>query len=162
MSLEEQVASLQAEIAQIKLKTDLIKRVQSEDDGVHGSVPGLMFLSRVGVLTEYWMLKPFGQGASLSVGTAIDRFAGYFEVDEATCPDHPSVAVFASVTCANPFNQPNHGVESAVSNAAVTRGLVMSFVDKILIFRAEGMELQGPWSSFLLGKIGGYIKNLWT
>ena len=69
------------------------------DDGL---VPYVSTAGRVGVMTNYWAKQPVGQGAGLSVGTAIDRFAGYFEIDPgpdgfAACPDHPSTAVYAAV-----------------------------------------------------------------
>lgn len=89
-----------------------------------GLVPYVMTAGRVGVMTRFWAERPVGQGAGLSVGTAVDRFAGYFEIDPgpdgmAACPDHPSTAVYASVVAPHRAGeaQPNLAVEAHAANA---------------------------------------------
>src|SRR5438477_9221347 len=91
LTLEERVAALEA------LTQDLTRHMNDD-----GTVPYLQVNARIGVMTNFWARKPLGQGAALSVGTNIDRFGVYAEIDPgddgyAACPDFPSTAVYASV-----------------------------------------------------------------
>ena len=114
MTLEERVTALEALVAQYQSFFSL---------GVQG-VPFVKTAGRQGVMTDFWAKQPVGQGAGLSVGTAIDRFAGYFEIDtdatgHASCPNHPSTAVYAAVVAPHRVGelQPNIGVEAHAANA---------------------------------------------
>lgn len=96
MTLTERVAALEALVARYEA---FFTFGLSQD----GRVPFVMTAGRVGVMTKFWAEQPVGQGAGLSVGTAVDRFAGLFEIDAgldgfATCPNHPSTAIWAGVT----------------------------------------------------------------
>lgn len=84
----------------------------------HTGHAGVMTQSRLGIETEYWMLRPAGHGAALSVGTNTDRFAAYFEIDEDACPDAPSTAVYAAAVAQARYpDQPHIAVEAHAANA---------------------------------------------
>lgn len=156
MTIEERLDALEARVAAAERITSMFTRGISDD----GRIPWLMLDGRLGIFTTYWMKKPWGQGAALSVGCGADRFAGYFEVDEDSCPDNPSVGVFASVVGESKFNQPHIAFLGAAANAKENHGLHISMQDKEVIFREEGTELKG-YAQYFLGKVGGFIKTLW-
>ncbi len=117
MILEERVAQLEATIA----KYEALFSFGRSDDG---RVPYVMTQGRFGVMTSYWSRKPVGQGAGLSVGSNVDRFALYAEIDPgddgfAACPDHPSTAVYAAVVAPHRSGeaQPNIALEAHAANA---------------------------------------------
>lgn len=100
--------------------TALIVRGDSDD----GTVPYLKVNARLGMMTDFWCRKPIGQGAALSIGTAIDRFGLYAEIDAgadgfAACPDHPSTAIYAAVVVPHRPGeaQPNIAVEAHAANS---------------------------------------------
>ncbi len=156
-AVEQRLAALEARTAAAERITGMFKRGLSED----GLVPYLMLDGRLGIFTEFWSKKPWGQGAAFSVGCGADRFAGYFEIDEQSCPDNPSVAVFASCVPQPQFGQPHIAFLGVAANATENRALSLSFGDtREVVFRAEGMQLLGAFTSFLIGKLQ-LFKKLW-
>lgn len=156
MTIEERLSALEA-------KTQDIHRDVWVDTVTGLSIPYIQLNARLGIFTNFWSRKNVGQGAGLSVGTNIDRFAGYFEIDEQTCPDHPSVGVFGSVVPSATYPQPFIGVQGASGNSTVANyGILVSMGSKVAAIREEGLELIGSWFTFVIGKIGGVIKQIWT
>ena len=109
MTQDEQIADLQA---RLKVFEDFFTFGTSVD----GLVPYVKTAGRVGVMSIFWAEKPVGQGAALSAGTAIDRYAIYGEIDAITCPNHPSTAIYGSVVAPNP-TQKNLAFEAHAENA---------------------------------------------
>lgn len=109
MTLSQRVARLEAIIARYEA---FFTFGRNDED----TVPYVMTQGRLGIMTDYWCRQPIGQGAGLSVGTAIDRFAGYFEIDGVSCPTHPSTAVYGAVVASNPTQQ-NLAFEAHAQNA---------------------------------------------
>lgn len=160
MTLEERVAALEA-------KTQDIARGSFHDDATGVDIPYLALSCRLGIFTTYWSRQPIGQGAALSIGTNSDRFALYAEIDEQTCPDHPSVAVYASVVPASRFNQPHIALQGMAGNApdrnglSQNYGLALTLGDRSLFLQREGLRLVGDFAVFFMGKVGSVIKQLW-
>src|SRR5882672_12840671 len=90
MTIEDRLAALEE-------KTQDIRRYTHRCTVTGKDIPCIEIIGRVGIFTNFWMKKDIGQGAALSIGTNNDRFALYAEIDEASCPDHPSVAGYFSV-----------------------------------------------------------------
>ena len=147
MTLEERVAALEA-------KTQDITRT------VYAGVPGLQINARLGVFTNFWLNQPIGQGAAVSIGTNIDRYALYAEIDEESCPDHPSVAVFGSVVPASTTGQPHIAIQGQAGNAPTNYAAYLTMGDKTYGIRPEGFELIGPFSDVEIGTLDSH-KSLW-
>ena len=144
MTTDERFADLEARIAKFE-------RYFTFKTNPHDGSMGVMTQGRFGVMTEYWMNQPRTQGAALSVGTATDRFAGYFEIDEAVCLDHPSVAVYAASIAPND-RQMNVAVEAVSANSSPAPTLVVT---------GDGVLIAETTARWLIGKIGKTIKQLW-
>ena len=91
MTINERVTALEALLAGL-----------SRGVSVDGRIPYLQFNGRIGVMTNFWARQPYGQGAALSVGTAIDRFGVYAEMETAPdgflpCDGHPTTAFYGAV-----------------------------------------------------------------
>ena len=153
MTVEERITALEA-------LTQDIHRNTFTDPATGTPIPGLQINARVGVFTNFWMNQPIGQGAALSIGTAIDRYAVYAEIDGISCPDHPSVAVFASNVAPN-AGQDNHAIEGVVGNGRANYGLALTLPQRTIRWRTEGLELLGDYAEFFVGKVGGVIRQLW-
>lgn len=145
--------SLEDRVKALEEKTQDITRGVSSD----GRVPYLQVNARVGVFTNYWSKMPVGQGAALSVGTNIDRFAGYFEVDEVSTPDHPTTALFASVVAPNYNGQPNVAIEAHAKNAPA--GTVGLFADTQY---SPGSPLGTPVTPFVAQETDGSSRVIRT
>lgn len=156
MTHEQRITELETRLAEAEKVTTLFVVGVSDD----GQVPYLMTLCRLGVCTNFWMKKPLGEGAALSIG-AEDRFALYAEIDTSKCQTNPSVAVFASVVGQQLYGQPHIAFLGAAANAPDNHGLFLSFSgDKAISIREEGWELRG-YVQYFMGKIDGVIKKIW-
>src|SRR6185295_7979620 len=129
-ALEKKVASLTADHeALVEDQARLAARLAIFEDYFHifrnaDGERGCMTMGRFGVMTDFWMKVPKGQGAAFSVGTEGDRYAGYFEIEATSCPDHPSTGVLVWVKCPNPTSY-NIGVEAHVAGSFGKPGVVL-------------------------------------
>lgn len=129
---------------------------------IDGLVPWVQLNCRVGIMSNFQAVQPFGEGASLSVGTAIDKYAGYFEIDGVVCRTGPSVALFASNVAVNFFGQANHAFEGVVGNSVNSRGLVLTQDNFSMAMRVQGFELITPGIPYIkMGYMNGHIVDLW-
>ncbi len=160
MTIEERLVALEA-------KTQDMERHTFHDEAKGVDIPYVTFACRMGVFTNFWCRQPIGQGAAFSVGTNSDRFAGYFEIDEQVCPDHPSVAVYASVVPESRFNQPHIAFHGVAGNApdkngvSQNHGLFLEHGDRMMALQREGLQLFATVPYFVIGKAGGPIRALW-
>lgn len=151
MTVDERLTAIEARLDAIELITKLLKRITAVDGTNH-----LMTLCRLGICTSFWLEKEIGEGAGLSVG-AVDPFAIYGEVDEVWCRTRPSIAIYGSVCCGNPFGQQNIAlVGNACNSGAGNYGLVLSMdvVGRGYKMRVEGIELMGDFGHFYIGNEG--------
>jgi len=117
MTIDERLDALEA-------KTQDLHRTVFVCTETGQAIPGLQINARVGIMTNYWMHQNIGAGAAFSVGTAIDRFAVYAELDTgpdgfAVCADAPSTAIYAAVVVPHRpgERQPNIAIEAHAANA---------------------------------------------
>lgn len=115
-------------------------------------VPWCTTAGRMGIMTRYWCEQPRGQGAALSIGTEVDRFAMYAEIDRVTCHDHPTTAVYAAVVAPNVFHQNNIAIEAYAANSPVNVGMYTN---------TQGIQLDASVQQFEIGKLGGLLRPLW-
>jgi hypothetical protein len=159
-ALEDRVASLQADLDALRDEhARLLGRIGAFDFSFwkfgrsdDGRIPYVMTMGRLGIETEYWSKKPWGQGALLSLGIIHDRYGVYTEVEAVSCPDHPTVGVFSSVTQGNPAQK---NVAFAADVASSAHGNVTLSAQQ-----GDGIEVVGA-ETFWIGRIGGALKRLW-
>jgi hypothetical protein len=145
MTTEEHLADLQARIA-------LFESFFTFITNPHTGQRGCMTQGRFGIMTEYWMKQPAGQGAALSVGTVTDRFGVYTELEATACPDHPTTAYYAHVMMPNP-TQRNIAFESHVAQSSIAN------VD--LWVSGQGIEVLAGLGQYCIGAVSGVIKKIW-
>lgn len=113
---------------------------------------GVMTQGRFGVMTEYWMKEPLGQGAAFSVGTVQDRYGCFVEVEAVSCPDNPTTVYYGHMMHTNP-TQKNIVFESHVGGSSVAN------VD--LQVSGQGIEVVSGLVAYYIGQLGGIIRKLW-
>lgn len=143
-TLEERVAGLETKLQKY------------ENFFTFGTTPDnikyVMTQGRVGVMTDYWAKKPYGQGAALSVGTITDRFAIYAENEAVHAGNPAAVGLYVSVPVPNP-SQRNIAIEAHSANSGIAN----------IVIHADGVgiELADGITSWKIGKLNGLIKQLW-
>ncbi len=150
-ALEARVATLEQQRADLETRLAIFEEYFSIFRNADGEL-GCMTRGRLGVMTEYWMRRPKGQGAAFSVGTAGDRYVGYFEAEATACPDHPTTGILVWVKCPNEASY-NIGVEAHVAGSFGKPGVVLHA-------DGDGIEVGGA-SAFYLGKTLGDAVRLW-
>jgi len=142
MTLEERVAQLESLVAKYEA---FFRFVTNEFDGQ----TGVMTQGRFGVMTDFWMRRPAGQGAALSVGTVSDRFAIYGEADAAACPDAPTTAICGAVYAGN-LSQRNVAFEAHARNSMIAN----------IALHSDGHVEVGDVPELYVGKLSSF-KRLW-
>lgn len=182
MTLEEKVAILEERIA--KFEAFFLFHTNPHDGTIGCATSG-----RFGIMTNYWMMQQFGQGAAFSVGTISDRFAGYFEIDADACPDHPSTGVYASVVTQAIQNTEHIAFEGHAANSPKGNFILFgqhSYAGQSLVYPTESVRLQEVNASgqiirqvsitgmgialidgvqvvaeWFISKVGGVAKKVW-
>ena len=118
----------------------------------HTGTVGVGTMGPFGVQTSFWMKRPQGQGAALSVGTEDDRYGIYAEVEAGPAVSHDVTAISARADSINP-NHVNRAVEAIANNSNVAN----------VAIRAEGLgiELGSQVAAFYIGKALNAMKRLW-
>ncbi len=111
-----------------------------------------MTMGRFGVMTDFWMNVPRGEGAAFSVGTVGDRYGCYVEMEETVCQTGPTSAYLGWVKCPNE-RQLNVGMELHVAGSHGKPGIAM-------LADAEAIQIGGA-ERFYIGKTPADAKQLW-
>ena len=106
------ISKLEERIVKLEALLEGIQRITSPD-----GVPGLYIPFRVGIMSEYFLHQPRGQGRALVVTTDVDPVAVRIQHDGANYPENTQrVALEIQNTDPNPDGT-NTGIHVVASNA---------------------------------------------
>src|SRR6185295_13349704 len=115
----------------------------------HDGSTYVMTMGCFGVMTEFWSKQPLGEGAALSVGTDVDRYGIYVEVEASAPVKADRTAILARCDAINPHHI-NRAVQTIANNAQGNVGLSIE---------AQGIEVAPSIASIVIGKIGSTLKQ---
>lgn len=113
---------------------------------------GCMTMGRFGVMTSYWLQRPAGQGAALSIGTATDRYAVYAEIEAQRPVSCDQTAISARCDALN-LDHVNRAIDAQAHNSGVANVAIR--------VEATGIEVAQAVTAFFIGKALATMKQLW-
>ena len=128
-------SDLEPRVAALEQKTQDLNRYTFHDSNIGVDIPALQINARVGLSTNYWMNKPLGEGAALSIG-AEDRFALYAEIDNNGFT-YPSIAIYGAAVSPNGV-EPNVGLAAIAANSVINYNIISG---NNLALRPEGIHV---------------------
>lgn len=148
----ERIAQLEAAVASLTARMAFYDGFFVPKVNPYDGTTGLMTNGRFGVMTEFWMMQPAGEGFAFSAATITDQGAIYGEVDAISRKTGPTTAIYAAVVAPNPFGQKNIALQVHANGSSVANVSIHA--------TGDGIELGASVSQWFIGKIG-QLKKLW-